>query len=104
MSVSEQSGATAAPEGRGRVLVGVGTFVVAAGISLISMAFRPIESTVLFGLCGLLTAVVAARSPQARTRRGGAGATLGILAVLTFYWASALINMEPDVVVGHVSI
>lgn len=82
---------------RRHVPLGVGAFIVFAGLCLASMVISPIVATAVFTLGGTGLAVVAARAPRSSVRRyWWAGAALGIFAVLIFYCTSALIHLEPS--------
>lgn len=82
---------------RRHVPLGIVAFIVFAGLCLASLVSRPTVATVVFALGGTGLAVVAARAPSSSARRSWwAGAALGMLAVLVFYWTSALIHLEPS--------
>ena len=92
-----------ASAGRHRTLSSAAAFVVVGGVSLVAMVWRPIESSVLLALVGSVLTVLVLRSRRSDHFRRAIwlGAAAAIWAVLIFYWTSALINMEPDVVIDH---
>ncbi|NLF04313.1 MAG: hypothetical protein GX593_04850 [Actinomycetales bacterium] len=83
------------------LLLAVASFVLFAGLGLAGLALRPIQATALILLGVIALGVLTYRSRAgSNSRAWWTGAVVGLLAVVLFYYTSALINLEPSRVSG----
>lgn len=83
------------------LLLAAASFVLFAGLGLAGLSLRPIQATALILLGAIALGALTYRSRSGSSSRAWwAGAVVGLVAVLLFYYTSALINLEPSRVSG----
>lgn len=84
------------PKSRALPLAGAG-FALFSGLGLAGLVLRPIQATAMILLGAGALGVVTYRSKAGSISRfWWAGAVVGLLTVLLFYYTSALVHLEPS--------